>query len=426
MRKVKHIVVGGILLVLMAGAGQAQDRGWTLRAEMPTARAEVAAAVLDGQVYVVGGRDRKGQVLDRVERFDPATERWDAEVPPLRRARYNAAAVVLAGRLFVLGGRDRDGEVIDDVEAYDPGENRWRRVDDLEEAREGHAAVVHNGRLYVFGGSDGRENILSSIEVYDPQRDEWHASDLWRLDIGRVAMAAVDHRGAVYLFGGISRAGLLQPVQLLQTGGISLIVRPPMSFQARARLGAVSVGDSLFVLGGRGPDRPQQRPNILDDVTVYDPGRDRWRMAPSLRLARESFGVAAVAGRVYVFGGRDAFGEVTPTVERYDASTGTGVDTETPLAATGFALAQNHPNPFRDQTTIPYDVPPDAGEVVLDVFDVFGRRVAHLVEGRMAPGRHTARWDGRAEDGRAVASGVYVYRLRVGTYQAVRTLTVVR
>lgn len=76
-------------------------------------------------------------------------------------------------------------------------------------------------------------------------------------------------------------------------------------------------------------------------------------------------------------------------------------------------LAQNYPNPFNPSTTISFEVP-EASAVTLGVFDVLGREVALLVEGRMGPGAHTVRFDA---DG--LASGVYFYRLKVGD----RTLT---
>ncbi len=74
------------------------------------------------------------------------------------------------------------------------------------------------------------------------------------------------------------------------------------------------------------------------------------------------------------------------------------------------------PNPFNPTTTIRYEVPGAAGEseaVSLAVFDVAGRRVRTLVAGARRSGVHVARWNGRDDTGRRVASGVYFARLRV-------------
>jgi hypothetical protein len=52
--------------------------------------------------------------------------------------------------------------------------------------------------------------------------------------------------------------------------------------------------------------------------------------------------------------------------------------------------------------------------VRLALYDIAGRLVAVLVDRSMAPGAHTAVWNGRAAGGRPVAAGVYVARLEVG------------
>jgi carboxypeptidase T len=97
-----------------------------------------------------------------------------------------------------------------------------------------------------------------------------------------------------------------------------------------------------------------------------------------------------------------------------DDVTGTG---DVPAFAS--RLGPNHPNPFNPVTVIPYSVggPPGAGgpvEVSLVVYSVRGERVRTLVEGPRPPGRYRAIWDGRNDGGRAVGSGIYLVRYRVG------------
>jgi len=77
-------------------------------------------------------------------------------------------------------------------------------------------------------------------------------------------------------------------------------------------------------------------------------------------------------------------------------------------------LHGNAPNPFNPVTLIQYELPV-AGRVELTVHDLAGRLVRTLVDGTaVEAGRHTTPWNGRDDDGRAVASGVYFYRLEVG------------
>ena len=70
-----------------------------------------------------------------------------------------------------------------------------------------------------------------------------------------------------------------------------------------------------------------------------------------------------------------------------------------------FELTGNYPNPFNPQTTIAFSMP-EAAAVRLTVYDLLGRRVALLVDGNLAAGRHEVRFDAAN-----LPSGQYLYRL---------------
>ncbi len=86
-----------------------------------------------------------------------------------------------------------------------------------------------------------------------------------------------------------------------------------------------------------------------------------------------------------------------------------------------FLLFQNYPNPFGPSTTISFHLP-RAAHVRLSVFDVAGREVALLKEGRLKPGLQEVRWDGTDRTGRRLPSGVYFYRAKLEGWSAVRKL----
>ncbi|MDH3214838.1 MAG: TonB family protein [Candidatus Krumholzibacteria bacterium] len=77
-------------------------------------------------------------------------------------------------------------------------------------------------------------------------------------------------------------------------------------------------------------------------------------------------------------------------------------------------LRQNAPNPFNPATTIRFELAQD-DIVRLDVFSVRGKRVKTLVLGRLQGGPHNVTWAGKDVLGNAVGSGVYLYRLQVGS-----------
>ena len=99
-----------------------------------------------------------------------------------------------------------------------------------------------------------------------------------------------------------------------------------------------------------------------------------------------------------------------------------------PRQEVGFTLDQNFPNPFNGSTVIDYTVginePIVAGRArtVLEVRNITGGLVRRLVDEAAAPGLFSSVWDGRNEQGRRVASGVYYYQLQVGPIVEFRRL----
>lgn len=84
------------------------------------------------------------------------------------------------------------------------------------------------------------------------------------------------------------------------------------------------------------------------------------------------------------------------------------------------ALAQNYPNPFNPSTTISFELREES-QVMLEVFNAAGQRVATLVNGTRGPGPHSVRFDAAS-----LSSGVYVYRLRAGSYVEQRKMVLLK
>ncbi len=83
------------------------------------------------------------------------------------------------------------------------------------------------------------------------------------------------------------------------------------------------------------------------------------------------------------------------------------------------------PSPGRPETEIAFELRASC-DVCLEVYDSAGRRIATLLEGRRAPGRHAVTWTGRTDTGTDVPSGVYFCRLETGTEQQTQRLLITR
>lgn len=79
-------------------------------------------------------------------------------------------------------------------------------------------------------------------------------------------------------------------------------------------------------------------------------------------------------------------------------------------AANKAKLDRVYPNPFNPNTTIEFSVPKN-GPVSIAIYDIQGRKATTLVKDTMAAGVYRVRWNGKSDDGRALASGVYFARL---------------
>ncbi|MHA2061345.1 MAG: T9SS type A sorting domain-containing protein [Candidatus Sifarchaeia archaeon] len=72
-------------------------------------------------------------------------------------------------------------------------------------------------------------------------------------------------------------------------------------------------------------------------------------------------------------------------------------------------MAQNYPNPFNPTTIIEFNIP-QTTNVTLKIFNILGEKVATLVSDRLTAGSYNYEWDASK-----MASGVYMYRLSVGS-----------
>ena len=156
-----------------------------------------------------------------------------------------------------------------------------------------------------------------------------------------------------------------------------------------------------------------------------DPGKAEWQVA-EIPLVR--FALTAPIASIDVSGdftGTFYVDDVRLVAMRPDPGV-TAVEEDGEALPTAPMLGQNYPNPFNSATVIGFSLP-EPGEAQLTVYNLAGQEVATLAQGELPAGVHTIRWDGRNDDGRELASGLYLYRLRAGGVQALtRKLVLIR
>jgi hypothetical protein len=88
-------------------------------------------------------------------------------------------------------------------------------------------------------------------------------------------------------------------------------------------------------------------------------------------------------------------------------------------------LHANYPNPFNPSTRIRFELA-RTGPVAVRIYDVQGRLVRRLFEGRMPAGVHESPWNGRTDRGVRAASGVYLVRMSTAGSQMSRRVVLAK
>jgi subtilisin family serine protease len=135
---------------------------------MPTAVSNAAAATIGtgtaAKIYVVGGMDGTGTIVDKLQIYTPSTGVWTAG-PPLPQPLMQAAAVGIGTKVYVFGGLNSTGygsNAVNTTYIYDTVAKTWSTKANLPVAT-AYAAATQNGsgKIWVMGGfataSDGTE-----------------------------------------------------------------------------------------------------------------------------------------------------------------------------------------------------------------------------------------------------------------------------
>lgn len=148
--------------------------------------------------------------------------------------------------------------------------------------------------------------------------------------------------------------------------------------------------------------------NSIGAATVVD-----YRVAPAMNVAGSPYNYYFVTATDF------AGNEGRPAVVQVLTNVG-GTPSSYVLSVS------NHPNPFNPRTTVSFTVPA-RGAVTVAIYDAAGARVATLLDrAERAAGAYTLEWDGRADSGAAVSSGIYFARIDHGGASRTRKMVLLK
>jgi Kelch motif len=159
-------MLAGLLAAAVGIAGS-----WQSGAPLPTKRTEVAGAALRGEVVVVGGVRRAGELARVAYALDLSHGRWARIAAPVSREHLAVAA--FGGRVYAAAGRTAGIDTnLDVFESYTPGARAWRRLAPVPEPRGGTGVAASCGRLISVGG-EAPSGTIGSVYSFSPSTGRW-------------------------------------------------------------------------------------------------------------------------------------------------------------------------------------------------------------------------------------------------------------
>ena len=293
--------IGSLGLVLSLLQGSANAGTWDDGRPMESARVQVQAAAVSGEVYVAGGVSILGP-QDDFEVYDPIADHWRS-LPALPQGRELFGMAALGTDIYVVGGvvKDTGLRSTSDAWVFDTQRGQWRRGVALPEARSGLVIGSVNGTLYAIGGrGKGADRVLRL------DGDSWVATGN-ALSPARQGHAVAVNGTKIYVLGGQTIDGkLLSRVDFFDTATGKWSAGPKLP-KALTAATATFIGADLHLAGGMIPAKRK----TLSDHYVLASGGGQWAKEASLPTARQGLASAAINNQWFVIGGGSGSGAYT-------------------------------------------------------------------------------------------------------------------
>ncbi|MDH5543386.1 MAG: Ig-like domain-containing protein [Nitrospinota bacterium] len=252
---------------------------WYKKASMPTPRYQHSSSVVDGKIYVIGGRDNAG-TLNTVEVYDPVANSWISSFSTnypwkaMPTPRFGHSSSVIDKKIYVIGGVSGSA-ILNTLEVYDPATNSWKSLTPMPTPRLFHSSSEVDGKIYVLGGRNNAVPNLGTLEVYDPVTNVWESKNFM----------------------------LATPLPY-----------PPMPTPRYGHSASVA-NEKIYVMGGMGF-------GIQNTLEVYAPLTNSWGSSntmfspsnPCKAMPTPLFyhSSSEVNGKIYVIGGYDVLASLNP------------------------------------------------------------------------------------------------------------------
>ncbi|KAI9171816.1 Kelch-like protein terF [Paramyrothecium foliicola] len=285
-------------------------------------------ALSSSKLAIIGGIIPHGEWFNTtalVQLYDIPSNKWSsAASAPLELNHPNAA--VVNGNIYLLGGlaETPEGawEAVPDSWVYEPATETWTRLPSMPQGTaRGSATLAVHGHLIILAGGmrklvpvpGGEQDTVDLVSIFDTKSNSWIAAPkaAARLPAPRDHSAGAVVDGTFYVLGGRNRGqrNVTATVFALDLSNLrkGWQTRPSKLPTPRGGLAAGAVGKLIYTFGGEGnPAEGSQ--GIFNEVEVYNTKTDSWKKLQPMAVPRHGTAAVGIGKRVYIPGGGTAQG----------------------------------------------------------------------------------------------------------------------
>jgi hypothetical protein len=150
---------------------------WGIGQPMPDVRAFMASGYFNGKIYLIGGSTTSNvdPSFGQVWEYDPGTDKWNTGRKSMPITMGGPGFGIINGHIYIAGGRNLANTNLNTLYDYDIAADNWTQRADLLTGINGPSSAVIGGKLWVFGGSNGPgpQDVTNILQIYDPATHRW-------------------------------------------------------------------------------------------------------------------------------------------------------------------------------------------------------------------------------------------------------------
>jgi N-acetylneuraminic acid mutarotase len=289
------------------------ENTWQTLEPIPTARAGLGVAVVDGKIYAIGGDTLSISSAKVNEMYDPENNAW-IEKKPMPTGRTSFGIAVWDNKIYCIGGQTSD-QVSAANEVYDPATDSWKKLAPMPMPRFSLSANAINGKIYLISGNNDTYDTVNFNHVYDIVTDSWTTKDPIPVPVCAYASTVIDEK--IYIINGVGTqpTGDFGPIYALQiynpdTDSWNSGAVPPST--SRVFISAVATSGTyatknIYVFG--------QTFNF-----IYNPESDIWSNGTRMPNGRDMLGLAVVNDLIFAIGGTGSNIPVLPQIPSFNTN----------------------------------------------------------------------------------------------------------